>query len=108
MKTYWVFSICLLMLQAQVQAVPDPMAPPGYGMTGPGKTPVPVKPAWVLNQVLVAGPRKVAVINGQALHEGERWQGLTLLQITQEKVVIEEKGRRRELMLPPPPNSIRQ
>lgn len=96
------------MLQAQVQAVPDPMAPPGYGMAAPGKASAEAKPAWVLNQILVAGTRKVAVINGQALHEGERWQGLTLLQITPEKVVIEEKGRRRELVLPAPPNSIRQ
>jgi MSHA biogenesis protein MshK len=109
-KTFWVFSVSLIVqatVLAPVQAVPDPMAPPGYGVSEGAKTAV-IKPTWVVNQILISEGRKVAVINGQALQEGESWQGLTLVKIEAEKVVVQEKGKRRELGLPALPASVRQ
>lgn len=104
---YWVFSGILLLWAATSSALPDPMAPPDYNAPKAAQAQQ-AKPVWVLNQIVLAAGRKVAVINGQALQEGEHWQGITLLKIEAEKVVVQEKGMHRELTLPPQPLSIRQ
>ena len=58
-----------------------------------------IQQAYQLDSILYAGSRKVAVINGQPLSEGERLQGIKVIAIKKDSVTILSKGKPRTLQL---------
>ena len=56
---------------------------------------------WVLNSTLVATDRRVAVINGQHVSEGESVDSATVLHIRKMDVLIQSGGKRITLKLLP-------
>ena len=68
--------MCVLMFVRQVHAdVADPTRPLGYGqhvISEAGAAPEPI----ILSSILVSSNRKIAIINGQQLHENEVIKGV--------------------------------
>lgn len=62
---------------------------------------VEVKPRWRLQSTLVGDTRRLAVINGRTVAQGERIDGATLKEVRQEGVTLEIEGRRVELRVVP-------
>lgn len=90
----------LLLLAIDTQAFNDPTKPPGFS-----SSPVARKPL-VLNSLLVSKTRKVAVINGKPMSEGDVVEGAKLLKINQSSVIMAVRGKR--LVLKPKRVSVRQ
>lgn len=57
-------------------------------------------PRWRLQSTLVADTRRVAVINGRTVAQGERVDGAQLVEIRQDGVTLEHEGQRITLRLP--------
>lgn len=101
-----VFIISLLLSQvASAQATQlerDPTRPINYQVAS-GNSGGPRSVKLNLSSVLISAQRKVAIINGQSLHEGQAIPGSAarLLSIHSQGVWIEESGSRRELRLAP-------
>lgn len=56
-------------------------------------------PRWRLQSTLVADTRRVAVINGRTLMQGERIDGAMLVDVRPDGVTLEHEGRRVTLRL---------
>lgn len=76
---------------SSVWAYSDPTRPPGFGEQRSKKT------AFKLNSILVSEGRKVAIINGKAVSEGERVSGAKVLSISKTVVKINQRGKILEL-----------
>lgn len=61
-----------------------------------------VLPRWQLSSTIVAGQRRVAVINGRSVTPGARIDGAQLLAVDAGGAMIEHQGRRIRLELPRP------
>lgn len=59
------------------------------------------KPRWQLTSTLVAGERRVAVINGRSVALGARIEGARLVAVEHRSAVIDHAGRQIRLNLPP-------
>ena len=57
-------------------------------------------PRWRLQSTLVADDRKVAVINGRTVSQGEHIEGATLLEVRRDGVTLQQDGLRLILRLP--------
>lgn len=57
---------------------------------------------WTLTSTLVAGDRRVAVINGRSVALGATMDGARVVAIDSGGASIEHEGRRIRLQLPPP------
>lgn len=57
-------------------------------------------PRWRLQSTLVADTRRVAVINGRMVAQGERVDGARLVEIRPDGVTLEHEGQRITLRLP--------
>jgi MSHA biogenesis protein MshK len=57
---------------------------------------------WTLTSTLIAGDRRVAVINGRSVALGARMDGARLVAVDAGGATIEHDGRRIRLLLPPP------
>lgn len=57
-------------------------------------------PRWRLQSTLVADSRRVAVINGRTVAQGERVDGAQLVEVRPDGVTLEEGGERFRLRLP--------
>lgn len=57
-------------------------------------------PRWRLQSTLVADTRRLAVINGRTVAQGERVDGARLLEVRQDGVTLELDGERITLRLP--------
>jgi MSHA biogenesis protein MshK len=57
-------------------------------------------PRWRLQSTLVADNRRVAVINGRTVAQGERVDGAQLVEVRSDGVTLEEDGQRFQLRLP--------
>lgn len=79
----------------------DPTRPANSALTSRNRTPGFVNNGWVLNSTLVAPDRRVAVINGVHVSEGESVGNATVLQIRKLEVVIQAAGKRKTLELLP-------
>lgn len=84
------------MLAASTCALEDPTRPAGYG-ADPGTG----TQGWTLNSTLVGPERRIAVINGQYVSEGEMLGNARVLHIRNSDVVIESGGKRIILHLLP-------
>jgi len=58
-------------------------------------------PRWTLTSTLIAGDRRVAVINGRSVALGARIDGARLVAVDAGGAMIEHEGRRERLLLPP-------
>ncbi|MGQ0586740.1 MAG: general secretion pathway protein GspB [Gammaproteobacteria bacterium] len=76
----------------------DPTQPTPLEETAPAR-PVQSGPRWRLQSTLVADDRRLAVINGRTVAQGERIDGATVQEVRQGGVTLEIEGRRIELRL---------
>lgn len=60
----------------------------------------PAKPDWILSSTLVAGSRRVAVINGRSVALGGTIDGARLVAVDARGVALDVAGRRVRLELP--------
>ncbi len=99
MRALLLVGSCLLATGALAE-MPDPTAPPAQVRQAVSAQVA----APVLQAVLLAGERKLAVIDSQLLQEGESNQRLRVLRINADSVDIVElnSGRRSQLQLPAP------
>ena len=65
-------------------------------------------PRWRLQSTLVADTRRLAVINGRMVVQGERIDGATVKEVRQEGVTLDVDGRRVELRVVPGAVGIRR
>jgi MSHA biogenesis protein MshK len=82
---------------------PTPLDRPA-ATTTPGAlgTNAPARSQWTLTSTLIAGDRRVAVINGRSVALGARIDGARLVAVDAGGALIEHEGRRIRLQLPPP------
>ncbi len=91
---------CLVPL-ALASALSDPTRPANTDKAGSGRKVIPDTRSWVLSSTLVAPQRRVAVINGRLVSEGELVDGARVIEIRKLKVLIQVPGRRITLQLLP-------
>lgn len=91
---------CLLPVILHAGALIDPTRPAGLEHAPPKRT-QPARHGWRLDSTLVAPDRRVAVINGQHVSEGETVDGARVIEIRQLDVLIQGAGRRMTLQLLP-------
>jgi len=75
----------------------DPTRPTSLDEPAPEQRPRQAGPRWRLQSTLVADSRRLAVINGRTVAEGERIDGATVREVRQGGVTLEVEGRRVEL-----------
>ena len=97
-----VLALCMLqgVFPASGSALIDPTRPATYSTTAPART-AGTRSGWMLGSTLVAPGRRVAVINGKRVSEGESVDGARVLEIRQLDVLIQASGRRMTLQLLP-------
>ncbi|BCR06406.1 hypothetical protein DESUT3_34750 [Desulfuromonas versatilis] len=103
------FSCCILFAAALALAVDargaelrDPTRPPIPA--APERAPEPLRskaPDWRLSSILVSPERRVAVISGQAVVEGDRIDGARVVAITPSAVLLQKGKREYTLNLTP-------
>ena len=99
------FSLLPLLLAAAMlapaalaqQGLGDPTRPTSLDEPEPVAKAARAGPRWRLQSTLVADSRRLAVINGRAVAEGERIDGATVREVRQGGVTLEVEGRRVEL-----------
>lgn len=104
-------ALALLCVCLSAEAVPldygDPTQPaPGFGKPVAEKIAVseaPPPPRWQLSSTLIAGQRRVAVINGRSVALGASIEGARLLAVDARGALIEHQGRRIRLNMPGSP-----
>ncbi|MFE8072921.1 general secretion pathway protein GspB [Marinobacteraceae bacterium S3BR75-40.1] len=91
----------LLLGAVSVWALQDPTRPPDFSAPAP-KQAAP-KPEYTLESILVSPSRRIVVINGEVLAEGERLDTLVVQRIKEDEVVVRIGKRSRTLHLSSPP-----
>jgi len=101
----FLLSLALLAaFSAQAQGLLDPTRPPPEAQqTQSGEPAVPAGPAQpVLQSVLIgAHGREVAVIDGQTIRKGEKFNGAVLVKVRKDSVVLRSGGKDQVLTLFP-------
>lgn len=94
------FWACLLPVMLHAGALVDPTRPAGaaYAPAARAQT---ARHGWRLDSTLVAPDRRVAVINGRHVSEGESVDGARVIEIRPLNVLIQAPGRRMTLQLLP-------
>ena len=101
------YNACLLLAllvksaAGMANALADPTRPSYPGFTSSQHTTGPVTSNWSLNSTLVSPHRRVAVINGIHVSEGESVGNATVLRIRNLDVVIQVSGKHITLPLLP-------
>ncbi|MYM34582.1 MSHA biogenesis protein MshK [Duganella sp. FT94W] len=94
-------SFCLLMLSglAGAQILTDPTQPPPESRLQPANAlDVQVSRGPVLQSVLIgSNGRQVAVIDGQTVRKGEKFNGATLVQVSKNQVVL-QNGKNKQIL----------
>jgi len=95
-------SLLLLMMMsgvASAQTLTDPTQPPPESRLLPAsEADVQVSRGPVLQSVLIgANGRQVAVIDGQTVRRGEKFNGATLVQVGKNQVVL-QNGRNKQIL----------
>jgi MSHA biogenesis protein MshK len=87
----------VLLAPALAQQLPDPTRPPT--VIGQGEEVVSVGP--VLQSVLIAPDRKMAIISGQTVRLGEQFNGAKLVSVSETQVVLRNGSEQQTLKLFP-------
>lgn len=93
--------ILVLVPPLQAGALQDPTRPTRTALFQSPTASRPVADKWTLNSTLVASDRRVAVINGTYVSEGESVDGAKVLRISKTSVLIQAAGRQTTLQLIP-------
>lgn len=81
---------------------PTPLDRPAMGAVSADAVANRIEPArWTLTSTLIAGDRRVAVINGRSVALGARIDGARVVAVDAGGASIEHEGRRIRLQLPP-------
>lgn len=91
--------LAVLPVAAQ-QALGDPTRPTSRAEPGAARA-VESGPRWRLQSTLVADTRRLAVINGRTVAQGERIEGALVREVRQEGVTLEIGDKRVELRVVP-------
>jgi MSHA biogenesis protein MshK len=84
------------------QGLGDPTRPTSLAEPEPvAKAAAQAGPRWRLQSTLVAESRRLAVINGRTVAQGERVDGATVREVRQEGVTLDVDGRQVELRILP-------
>lgn len=81
----------LYLVPAQAE-LRDPTRPPGYAAAAAVGAVMPSR-SWELTSVLISGMRKVAVLNGRSVREGDAIGDAMVVKILPTAVRLSEKGR---------------
>ena len=94
-----VLGLVLLAGAAATPAQPlgDPTQPTALDAPEPTERRAASGPRWRLQSTLVADSRRLAVINGRTVAQGERIEGAMVREVRQGGVTLEVEGRRIEL-----------
>jgi MSHA biogenesis protein MshK len=84
---------------AAQQGLGDPTRP--TALAEPQAAPVQAGPRWRLQSTLVADTRRLAIINGKTVAQGDRIDGALVREVRQEGVTLEIAGQRVELRMLP-------
>lgn len=95
----WMLAIAPATLAWAEPGLGDPTQPTALSEPGSEQRAAAL-PRWRLQSTLIADDRKVAVINGRALAQGERIEGATLLEIRSDGVTLQQDGQKLDLRLP--------
>jgi len=76
----------------------DPTRPPQFSPT-PAQAEAPKARSLTLQQILVSGDKRSAVINDQLVREGDRVNGAQVVRITPDKVVVKIRQKLKTLSL---------
>lgn len=90
-----------ILITPVAQALEDPTRPPDFRVAPPAAREV---REYSLDSIVVGPDRRVAVIDGVARTEGERFSGKTLVRIYPDRVTLKEQGRTRILRWKMPPS----
>jgi MSHA biogenesis protein MshK len=91
--------LAVLPVAAQ-QGLGDPTRPTSMAEPEAAR-PVEAGPRWRLQSTLVADTRRLAVINGRTVAQGEHIEGALVREVRQEGVTLEVGGQRVELRMVP-------
>jgi len=96
--------VCGLLLACGAAAAQDGLGDPTRPTPLRAAAPVEAAaaPQWRLQSTLVAAQRRVAVINGRTVREGETVDGARLVEVRPDGVSLERAGRTFELTLRAP------
>jgi hypothetical protein len=92
--------LSLLSLEAAM-ALEDPTRPTDPALSTLTHAAGPENSSWVLNSTLVASNRRIAVINGTQVSEGESVGGARVVQIHKSYALLQTSGRSIKLHLLP-------
>lgn len=77
----------------------DPTRPPGY--TSAGRSSAIRQPQWVLSQTLISPGRRLAIVNGRSVSEGEVIRGAVVVEILPTEVKLRRRDRTFSIKLLP-------
>jgi|GEM_PF-1513037 len=78
----------------------DPMRPPAYQQL-PASVTASSENLWALSSILISPDRRVAVINGQTVHVGDKLGESVVIRIEPSSVKLKSKGREITVSLLP-------
>ncbi|HEB28363.1 MAG TPA: hypothetical protein ENI05_11415 [Porticoccus sp.] len=85
--------VILLFLSAEVWSLSDPTRPSGYHSVAPEKQ------GLRLESILFSESRKVAVINGKVVAEGDSIGRTKIIQISRDSVTVSRDGKSKKIEL---------
>ncbi|MDX1588772.1 MAG: hypothetical protein R3296_07515 [Oleiphilaceae bacterium] len=96
-KSLWVVMLCGLAGVVSAESLRDPTRPPQSSADGPAQTAA--TPAMTLESILYSENRRVAVIDGVALREGQTLGEARVLRIHPKRVELQINQNNRTLRL---------
>jgi len=99
----WAVFCLLPALPAVAENLPDPTRPPAnLGANGQLTAAKPETPGPVLQSILIAPDRRIAIISGKALRVGEKFGDAQVIAISENEVVLQignnKQGNNRQVL----------
>ena len=105
-KSNWALTLLLAMNAAMIgpavsEGLADPTRPNSWAQVLAPAAVTQEAPTFALESIIYSPSRRVAVINGRTLAEGESLGSLTLLKVDRRQVTVRIDKQRRVLLLKP-------